>query len=38
MKFIDHLSKKDIRKFNQLRRSAEVKKEVKEDKPAAKKK
>jgi hypothetical protein len=33
MKFADHLSKKDIQKFNSLRRAAENKKEHKHKKP-----
>ncbi|MEH7392583.1 hypothetical protein [Bacillus sp. JJ1474] len=38
MKFIEHLSKDEIRKFNQLRRSAEEKQEAKPSKPVIKKK
>jgi hypothetical protein len=33
MKFADHLSKKDIQKFNSLRRAAENKKEHRTKKP-----
>jgi hypothetical protein len=36
MKFADHLSKKDIQKFNSIRRAAENKKEHKPKKPKVK--